>query len=152
VLNRVKGGPAYTYYPANVANRPLPALRAGAAAPALQGPSVVQSERARVERALIGGDSEQATGDSGSGAPEANTASGEANPALMTRHLEPIAAPAPADELSAEVGGPVGGYESAEPEVEVVEASAAQTAATSNGYRDDHGRQGRRNRSRGQES
>jgi polysaccharide biosynthesis transport protein len=146
VLNRVKAGPAYSYYPASIAKRPRPALAATSPAPALQGPSVVQSERARVERALTAGDSEQAAGDVANDAPEADTTPGEANPALMTRQLEPVAAPA--DEISAEVGGQAISYESAEPEVEVIEASSASVAPNTNGYRDDHAGQGRRNRSR----
>ena len=145
VLNRVKAGPAYSYYPASVSNRPLPALAVAPSAPALQGPSVVQGEHMRVERALLAGDSEPA-GDAPS----------ETNPSLMTRQLESIAAPAtpsagmpPADEISAEVGGPAVSYETADSEVEVVEANATSVAPNMNGYRDDHSQHGRRNRSRG---
>jgi hypothetical protein len=67
----------------------------------------------------------------------------------MTRQLETIAAPAqPADEVSAEVGGPAVSYEAGEAEVEVVEANSGSSAANTNGYRDDHTRHERRNRGR----
>jgi MinD-like ATPase involved in chromosome partitioning or flagellar assembly len=134
VLNRVKAGPAYSYYPASALKRPLPALAATSAAPALQGPSVVQSERARVERALTSGSSEPA-GDELTDEP-----SGTANPALMTRQLEAIATSVqPADEISTEVGGSTASYEA-------TEAKSGPVAANTNGHRDDHSRHGRRNR------
>jgi non-specific protein-tyrosine kinase len=136
VLNRVKAGPAYSYYPANISKRPLPALTVASPAPALQGPSVVQSERARVERVLIGADEQPAD------AEPADTPPGEANPALMTRQLETIAASAqPADEVSAEVGGPAVSYEAGE-------ANSGSMSAKANGYHEDT-RHGRRNRGRG---
>jgi hypothetical protein len=59
----------------------------------------------------------------------------------MTRQLEAIAASAqPADEISAEVGGPTVGYEASE-------ANAGSVAASANGHRNEHSRHGRRNRS-----
>jgi hypothetical protein len=93
-------------------------------------------------------------GDSGpdSDAPAADMTSGETNPSLVTSQLDPIAAPpagmAPPDEISAEVGGAAPSYETNESEVEVIEAKSTSPVANTNGYRDDHGQQGRRNRSR----
>jgi polysaccharide biosynthesis transport protein len=135
VLNRVKAGPAYSYYPASASKRPLPALAATSATPALQGPSVVQSERARVERVLTGDNSEP-----GGGEPT-DEPSGAANPARMTRQLEAVTASAH-DEISAEVGGPTVSYEG-------TEAKSGPVATSANGHRDDHTRHGRRNRSGG---
>ena len=51
VLNRVKPGPAYSYYPSHLAKRPL-ALTAPAAAPALSAPSSGQEDHGHVTRAL----------------------------------------------------------------------------------------------------
>ena len=135
VLNRVKAGPAYSYYPASVSKRPVPALAAASPTPALQGPSVVQSERARVERALPGGGSEP------TGSEAVDEPPGEANPALTTHQLEVINASAQsADELSAEVGSPAVGYDTSE-------ANSGPVANSVNGHREDHTRHSRRNRS-----
>jgi tyrosine-protein kinase len=147
VLNRVKAGPAYSYYPASISKRPLPALATAPTAPALQGPSVAQAERGRIEHALLASDSEP-----DSDAPAVDMTPGETNPSLMTRQLDSIAAPpagmASPDEVSAEVGGAAVSYETNEAGVEVIEANSTSTVANTNGYRDDHSQQGRRNRSR----
>jgi polysaccharide biosynthesis transport protein len=144
VLNRVKAGPAYSYYPASVAKRQLPALTTTPSARTLQGPSVVQRERARVERALTAGDSDKDANDASASDP----ASEPTNPSRTTRQLDQIAPRTSADEISAEVGGPVVSYELAEPEVEVVETNTVPAASNINGHRDDNSRQGRRARNR----
>jgi hypothetical protein len=148
VLNRVKAGPAYSYYPASVSKRSLTQLATSAAPPALQGPGVVQDAPARVERALVDGDGQQEASHVGDTTPYMPTVPEDANAAPMARQSEPIAASAPAEEISAEVGGPSAGYEAgavrSEPEVEAIEADTAHT----NGYREEHGRHGRRNRNR----
>jgi non-specific protein-tyrosine kinase len=50
VLNRVKAGPAYSYYPANINKRPALALPAAAAVPALEAPGAEPGERKQIEQ------------------------------------------------------------------------------------------------------
>jgi tyrosine-protein kinase len=155
VLNRVKAGPAYSYYPASMAKQPMRALTAPPAAPALQGPSIVHGDRARIERTLSdGGRATDTAETSESTSSEASDASAEPNPALMTQQLEPVVAPnvttESAAEMSAEVGAAVMSHSQNEEPDALIESSARSMAANTNGYRDDrHGRNERRSRSRG---
>jgi non-specific protein-tyrosine kinase len=86
VLNRVKSGPAYSYYPAHAKQTAL-ALTAAPTLPALQAPSVVQGERSRIERSLT--DKKADT----TGSAKQDGSPGESNPALMTRQLDAVAVP-----------------------------------------------------------
>jgi hypothetical protein len=141
VLNRVKAGPAYSYYPAHVTKQLAPALAASPAAPALHGPSIVHADRSRVERALVDGGQPSEAG-------EGDNSPGEPNPALMTQQLEPLAPSDPGTEMSAEVGAPAVSYSPGEEPNNAFEAGAQ--SMTANGHHDDHReRNMRRNRGRG---
>jgi non-specific protein-tyrosine kinase len=94
VLNRVKSGPAYSYYPAHAKQSNL-ALPAAPSLPALQAPSVAQGERSRIERSLA--DKTSGTG----GSAKKDTSTGDLNPALMTRQLDAVAAPNAAGDTAA---------------------------------------------------
>jgi tyrosine-protein kinase len=132
VLNRVKAGPAYSYYPAHVARRQPLALTGPAAAPALPAPSIKPDG----DRKLI----EQALGDEPEPAESSAAGPGEApNAARVTQRFEAIVAPTATverDEMSAEMGAPPAAEE-------VVEVNGPHA----NGHRaPNHGQQTRRNR------
>jgi MinD-like ATPase involved in chromosome partitioning or flagellar assembly len=99
VLNRVKSGPAYSYYPAHAKQAAL-ALTAAPAVPALQAPSVVQGERTRIERTLADkkGDASSA---SGTGKKDGSPAEG--NPARMTQQLDTVASQSTATDAFAKL-------------------------------------------------
>jgi succinoglycan biosynthesis transport protein ExoP len=141
VLNRVKAGPAYSYYPAHAAKRPALALGAPAATPALAGPSIVHEDRERVTRALMVEDVPQP---SGVAEPvEDDVSNGDITP------VEPAA------ELSAEVGASAEGYSQealSEAEDAAADVSAPPMEANTNGHRfsdAQHGRPARGSRGRG---
>jgi capsular exopolysaccharide synthesis family protein len=157
VLNRVKAGPAYSYYPAHVTKRTALALAAPAAArPALEGPSIVREERERITQALTALDMPRSADqpqepllDAGANTPEERFESS----AAPTMALEVAAASAgvsgeTAAESSAEE---LRDAELGEPEAEAVEVNATPLAAGANGnHHSDHrqGQQARRQRGR----
>jgi non-specific protein-tyrosine kinase len=102
VLNRVKSGPAYSYYPAHAKQAAL-ALTSAPAVPALQAPSVVQAERSR-SLADKKNDSSGA-----SGVTKKDNSSAEANPALMTQSLDAVAVQSAAADTSAKRSTEIGG-------------------------------------------
>jgi non-specific protein-tyrosine kinase len=120
VLNRVKAGPAYSYYPAHLSRRPTLALTGPNAAPALPAPGVeIEGDRKLIEQA-----------------PADDVGPGEVpNAARATRQFQAVVTPAATvegDDLSAEVS--------------TVEGVIEVNASRANGYRDDHGQHPRRNR------
>lgn len=120
VLNRVKAGPAYSYYPAHLSRRPALALSGPMAAPALQAPGAEPDS----DRRLL----EQVPAD------EAEiTLPGEAPEARATQQFQAVVE---TEDLSAEAGTPV-----------VAEEVVEVNAPYANGYRDpDRGQHTRRNR------
>jgi len=139
VLNRVKAGPAYSYYPAHVAKRSALALSSPAVAPALAAPSIVHEDRERVTRALMTED-----------APQSSDEPEPVEDYAVGTSVEPSA------ELSAEVGASAIEHSQEErvgtAEAEAVEVSAPPVAGNTNGHRlsePDQTRQSRRNRGRG---
>ncbi|MFL5802106.1 MAG: polysaccharide biosynthesis tyrosine autokinase [Roseiflexaceae bacterium] len=120
VLNRVKAGPAYSYYPAHLSRRPTVALTGPNAAPALPAPGVeAESDRKLIEQA-----------------PADQAGPGEApNVARATQQFQAVVAPTATvegDELSSEIGAPVAAER-------VVEGNTARA----NGYRDHDTRRNR---------
>jgi succinoglycan biosynthesis transport protein ExoP len=167
VLNRVKAGPAYSYYPAHVAKRPALALAAPAATPpALAAPSIVGENRERITQVLTTTPdaSQQADTIEDRASAPAPVAPPEvvAEPvapatALLTELPKPIDPPVatvgPADqtteesdvmaaEMKTEVGALVVEYEQAEEvdkDTEIAEMTAPPTLANSNGHRSAQG-------------
>ena len=163
VLNRVKAGPAYSYYPAHV-RRPALALAAPAAAlPALEARSIVREDREHVTQALTALDMPRSADQPEQPLLEAD-ASMPVEPASQSleERFEPGAAtitielPGASAEASDETAAQSGADSLhdaglAESQAEAVEVNAASFAASTNGnHHSDHrqAQQARRQRGR----